>query len=587
MKLYRSLLLSLMTFLFLQSYCQSSDWLTFYEKSGGLATPGYNETIDFVRRLDSQSNELYVEVFGKSPQQRDLIYAVYDRDGFTNPEEIRKKGRVILMVEACIHAGESEGKDAMLLLLRDLIINKTNETFFTHVSVVFIPIFNVDGHERFGKFGRINQNGPVEMGWRTTAQNLNLNRDFLKADAPEMKSWLQLFNRWQPDFFIDTHTTDGADYQYVLTYGIETGENMDENLNHWQTEVFLPFVNREMEQKNMPIFPYVYFRNWHDPRSGLLSGVAGPMFSQGYTGTRNRPGLLIETHMLKPYNQRVEATKEIILASIQLLNQEHQQLSNLIEEADIYTSSKEFRKKPFATRYMVDMNDSIFVTFKGFDYEVKNSDLTGGEWFVYDNQKPVEMELPMFDHNKPTLFVNLPEAYVIPAEWHDIIERLQYHGVRMTTLAESKTLGVETYVFTSVDWQKTSYEGRFRLTKMEFETKKTNTLFPKGSMIVPMNQPLAKVIAHLLEPRGNGSLVEWGFFNQIFEQKEYAESYVMEPMARKMLDSIPGLKSEFELKKQNDSVFAKDAWEQLNWFYSKTPWWDQKYMVYPIGRIVE
>ena len=379
MKLYRSLLLSLMTFLFLQSYCQSSDWLTFYEKSGGLATPGYNETIDFVRRLDSQSNELYVEVFGKSPQQRDLIYAVYDRDGFTNPEEIRKKGRVILMVEACIHAGESEGKDAMLLLLRDLIINKTNETFFTHVSVVFIPIFNVDGHERFGKFGRINQNGPVEMGWRTTAQNLNLNRDFLKADAPEMKSWLQLFNRWQPDFFIDTHTTDGADYQYVLTYGIETGENMDENLNHWQTEVFLPFVNREMEQKNMPIFPYVYFRNWHDPRSGLLSGVAGPMFSQGYTGTRNRPGLLIETHMLKPYNQRVEATKEIILASIQLLNQEHQQLSNLIEEADIYTSSKEFRKKPFATRYMVDMNDSIFVTFKGFDYEVKKSDLTGGE----------------------------------------------------------------------------------------------------------------------------------------------------------------------------------------------------------------
>jgi hypothetical protein len=587
MKYRTQLFTGLLIMLWLPVFCQNVEWQTFYEKSGGIATPGYDETIDFILRLDQQSDKLKMGTFGKSPQQRDLVYMIYDRDGLTNPVEIRKKGRIILMVEACIHAGESEGKDAMLLLLRDLLINKKDEPFFDNVSVLFVPIFNVDGHERFGKFGRINQNGPVEMGWRTTAQNLNLNRDFLKADALEMKAWLQFYNKWQPEFFIDTHTTDGADYQYVLTYGLETGENMDTNINTWQTTVYLPFINQMMEKKNIPIFPYVYFRNWHDPRSGLLSGVAGPMFSQGYTATRNRPGLLVETHMLKPYNQRVEATKEIMLATIELLNQEYQNLSTLITKADEFTASKEFRAVPFPTKFTMDMTDSVLVSFKGFEYEVKKSDLSGGDWFIYDNKKPVTMLLPMFDHCKPITFVNLPEAYVIPVEWQDVIERLEYHGVRMKPLVESKTIEVETYIFTMVDWQENPYEGRFKLSKMEFETKKESKLFPKGSMIVPMNQPLAKVIAHLLEPNGNGSLVEWGLFNQIFEQKEYAESYVMEPLARKMLDSIPGLRAEFESKKHNDSAFAMDSYGQLNWFYSKTSWWDQKFMVYPISRIID
>ena len=572
--------------LWLPVFSQTTEWQTFYEKSGGIATPGYDETIDFVQRLDQQSEKLKLDSFGKSPQLRDLVYMIYDIDGLTDPAEIRKKGRIIMMVEACIHAGESEGKDAMLLLLRDLIINKQNESFFDNVSVLFIPIFNVDGHERFGKYGRINQNGPVEMGWRTTAQNLNLNRDFLKADAPEMKAWLQLYNKWLPEFFIDTHTTDGADYQYVITYGLETGENMDANINSWQTTVYLPFINQMMEKKNIPIFPYVYFRNWHDPRSGLLSGVAGPMFSQGYTATRNRPGLLVETHMLKPYDQRVEATKEIILATIQLLNKEYHNLSTLITRADEYSSSNEFRTKPFPTKFTIDMSDSVLVSFKGFEYEVKKSDLSGGDWFIYDNKKPVTMLLPMFDHCKPTSYVNLPEAYVIPVEWQDVIERLEYHGIKMEPLDESKTIEVETYVFTSVKWETNPYEGRFKLSDKKFETKRTKTLFSKGSMIVPMNQPLAKVIAHLLEPEGNGSVVEWGLFNQIFEQKEYAESYVMEPLARKMLDSIPTLRVEFESKIKNDSTFANDSYGQLNWFYSQTPWWDKNYMVYPICRIV-
>ncbi len=585
MKFLINILISL--FLFSAIQAQNDPWLTFYEQSGMKATPRYSETIDFLKRLDQESDQLSLGSFGTSPQQRDLVYAVYDHDGFTDPDKIRSKGRIILMVEACIHSGESEGKDAMLVLLRDLVIRHQHEDLFKNVSLLFIPIFNVDGHERFGKFGRINQNGPSEMGWRTTAQNLNLNRDFLKADSPEMRAWLKLYNQWLPEFFIDTHTTDGADYQYVLTYGIETSGNMDQNLTDWQKNIYLPAVTLQMDSRQMPIFPYVYFRNWHDPRSGLLSGVAGPMFSQGYTAMRNRPGLLIETHMLKAYQPRVESTKEMILATLSVLAKEYNHLSKLIQEADAFTVSKEFRHNDFPLHFQTDMTDSSQILFKGIEYVVDKSDLTGGDWFKYDNTKAVDMYLPIFEKVNPTSLVHLPEAYIIPVEWQDIIERLKLHGIKMIPIEKEETKEVEIYVFTKNEWQKNPYEGRFRMSKIKYDKKVSMITYSTGSVIVPMDQPLAKIIAHMLEPDGNGSFLEWGFFNQIFEQKEYAESYVMEPLARKMLDSIPGLRTEYEHKMQSDSLFAKDSWEQLNWFYSKTPWWDTHYKVYPIGRIMK
>ncbi len=563
-----------------------NDWRTPCEISDKLATPRFAETVSFLKKLELKSDQLHNAVFGQSPQGRDLVYAVFDLDGLTDPQAIRKKGRIILMVQACIHAGESEGKDAMLALLRDVIIHKKNTELFEHVSLLFIPVFNVDGHERFGPFGRINQNGPTEMGWRTTAQNLNLNRDYLKADTPEMRAWLKLYNQWLPEFFIDTHTTDGADYQYVLTYGIETAGSMDESLTRWQKENYLPAVNQEMQAHNIPVFPYVYFRNWHDPRSGLLNGVAGPMFSQGYTAMRNRPGLLIETHMLKPYPQRVDATEAMILASLGVLNNDHNTLSLLIQKADQQTASADFRQQAFSLRFNTDLNDSTEVVFKGVEYSVKKSDLTGGDWFEYDNKKPLDMKLQMFEKVQPVTLVKLPEAYVIPAEWQDIIERLKFHGIQMKPLENEQRLKVESYFFTSVEWQKQPYEGRFRINHFTLRRDTMNQLFPKGSMIVPMDQPQARIIAHMLEPEGNGSFLEWGFFNQIFEQKEYAESYVMEPLARQMLETSPALAEAYNQKKENDSSFRKDDWAQLNWFFANSPWWDSHYRRYPIGRIM-
>ncbi|MBK9291489.1 MAG: M14 family metallopeptidase [Bacteroidetes bacterium] len=562
-----------------------SDWLTHFEKSGGLETPRYQETLDFLSRLDKASRQLTVSEFGISPQGRKLVCALYDRDGLNDPARIRKAGRLILWVQAGIHPGEPEGKDAGLLLLRDLIIYGKHKELFDKVSLLFIPVFNVDGHERFGPYNRINQNGPKEMGWRTTAQNLNLNRDHLKADAPEMQAWLRLFHQWMPDFFIDTHTSDGADYQYVMTYSLETHGQMDPGLTAWQKEAYLPQLGRLMDEAGFPIFPYVSFRRWHDPRSGLIAGVSGPMFSQGYTAVLNRPGLLVETHMLKPYQPRVEGTKQIILATMKVLNDQHQQLKAAIGKADRLAASDDFRAQPFPLRFKVDMYDSIMVNFKGVEYELRKSELTGGDWFIYDNTRPVDMQLPIFDKSVVTKYIELPKYYVVPVEWTAVIDRLRWHGIDFKVIKTDTSIRLRQYRFTRAEWARTPYEGRHRISQMEMEEFESVQNFPAGSVLVPVAQPKVRLLAHMLEPEGNGSLLEWGFFNTIFEQKEYAESYVMESLARRMLDTMPGLREEYERRKATDAAFAASQQLQLNWFYSKSPWWDARLRVYPVGRV--
>lgn len=567
--------------------------LTPYETSGYTDTPRYKETIDYCRMLDKQSGQVSYTTFGKSARGLDLPLLVLDRDGLTNPEAIRKAGRMILLLEACIHPGESEGKDAGLLLLRNFLVpgdgreNRTPDPeLLNNISVLFIPIFNADGHERFGPFNRINQNGPREMGWRTTATNLNLNRDFLKADCPEMRAWLNMFNRWMPEFFIDIHTTDGADYQYVITYLMEIFGNMDQGLTSWCTENFIPEMEQKMEEQGMPVFPYVTFRKWHDPRSGLISEAAPPMLSQSYSSQRNRPGLLIETHMLKPYRLRVNATYEVVLTTMEILAKEKMKLEILISQADQFTSSDAFRDKPFPLSLETSRQDSVMREFLGYEYEIVKSDLTGGDWFQYSS-KPAAFMLPYFSKAYPRHETRLPLAYIIPAEWVAVLEVISAHGFDRTILKEETSIPVMRYRFKNPSWQQMPYEGRHRIVRLDLEEFNETYAFPAGSVIVPIAQPDARIIAHLLEPKGNGSLVQWGFFDAVFEQKEYGESYVVERMARLMIKDDPALLREFEEKKRTDTVFAKNHWEMINWFYRKSKFADNRYMVYPVGRIFD
>ena len=567
---------------FLGSYGQ--DWQTDYEKSGFKETPRYDETIEYCQRLNQNSPLLSMISLGKSPQGRDIQMMVIDKDGLSDPKLIREKGRLVVLVQSCIHPGEPEGKDASLMLVRDMIIDKKNRNLLEKVSLLVIPIFNVDGHERFGPYNRINQNGPEEMGWRTTANNLNLNRDFLKADAVEMRHWLKMYNTWLPDFFIDIHTTDGADYQYELTYDVEKYGYLDSGLTRWLNDIYEPRLDKGMSEAGFKVFPYVQFRKWHDPRSGLRKGAAPPLVSTGYAAAQNRPSVLVETHMLKDYKTRVSSVYQLLVQTLSIVNHQSETLKTLISMADKSTASPNFRKTPLPVTFINNQKDSIMVDFKGFDYSIKKSDLTNGDWFVYDPTKPVTMRVPFFNKNVVDKTVKLPAAYIVPVEWTEVIDRLALHGIRTEKLDKDSTVTVTILHFKTFEFRKAPYEGRIGVTVTTQEKQEKRT-FPKGSVIVPTDQRTARVIAFLLEPTASGSLVEWGFFNTVFEQKEYGETYVMEKLAREMLASDPLLKKEFEETIKDNPAYKDKQYEMLNWFYNRSKYKDVNYLVYPVGKI--
>ncbi|MFA8450164.1 MAG: M14 family metallopeptidase [Bacteroidales bacterium] len=560
---------------------KSQSWLTFFEKTGGMRTSEYKESVKYWKRLADSSSMISYSSFGKSEKGKDLPLLILDRDGYSTPEEIKQSGKVVVLVQAAIHAGETCGKDAGVLLFRDFFKGNLKSSMLKNVSVIYIPIFNVDGFERFGEYNRINQNGPKEMGWRANAQNLNLNRDYLKAESSELKSWHKLFNTFQPDFFIDCHSTDGADYQYVATYAMEVFGDLDAGLVSWQKNNFIPYLERKMGENEFPIFPYVSFRNWHDPRSGLYSEVGSSMLSQAYTANVNRPGLLVETHMLKPYRQRVDATYQIILEAIRYLNSNNRKYKKLIKSADV--NSANLMALPLT--YRLSKNDSVMVKFKGVDYDVSKSDLTGGDWFVYHTKRKRTYKLPYFNKNIPDKVVKLPKAYIVPAQWKKVIDLLSVHGIRMNTLNSDTTISVELYRIKDPKWGSAPFEGHIPLKSFDIEKDVAQRTYSKGSVVIPTNQAKIRIIANLLEPEGDGSLLFWGYFNSIFEQKEYGESYVIEPLARKMLKENPKLKEEFELKKKNDKDFANNTWSQINWFYAHSKYWDKEKDLYPIGRL--
>ncbi|MCU0664232.1 MAG: M14 family metallopeptidase [Myxococcota bacterium] len=567
----------------------AGDWRTDFEKSGGTQTPRYKETIAYAARLAAASPAVHLTRFGTSPQGRDLPLLIVDKNGNFTPTAVRQSGNVVLLVQACVHAGESEGKDAGLLLIRDLLAKPALTGLLDHVTLLFLPIFNVDGHERFGPFNRINQNGPREMGWRTTARNLNLNRDFMKADAAEMRAWLGLFTSWLPDFTVDVHTTDGADYQYPLTYGLELFGNMDAGLTTW-ARGFIGDATHALGDAGIPMTSYVMFKKWHDPRSGLVAYASDPRFSLGYMAIQNRPGVLLETHMLKDYGTRVRATYAMLVQTLRQLGATHGELRAAVARADTRAAAPDFRATPLPLAFKTTEKATI-VDFLGLSYTVEKSALTGGDWFRYSDKKET-FKIPYFNDVVPTQTVALPRAYLIPPQWDDVIERLTLHGVTVRRLARDVSVRVRGYRFDNVTfspggWFEAAgrpFEGR---QQAEFTTVAVDEtrVFLAGTAVVETAQRTARVIGHLLEPAGPDSFVRWGFFNGIFQQTEYAESYVIERMAREMLAADPTLAAEFAAAKRRNPKLATDPAAVLDWFYERTPYFDKSTNLYPVGLV--
>lgn len=565
-----------------------TNWTTVFESSGFIATSDYNQTMNYFQQLDEASDYADLFGFGRSPQGRDLNCLLVTKEDKTLIEQRIAEGkkpleRATVLIINGIHSGEIEGKDASMILLREILISKEKEYLLDSINILVVPIFNVDGHERRSKYNRINQNGPEEMGWRTTAQNYNLNRDWMKADSPEMQSMLVLVSTWNPDFIIDTHTTDGADYQYSVTYQVERFANIDPQTGYWLSQKFVPYLEKKVHEKGFLIFPYVSLKNW---QAGLDSGItdwaSSPRLSTGYFALRNRPSLLVETHMIKPYKERVYATKAVLETTFEFIKSNASELVELNQNADKNSVIEFFHKKIFLPVKFSLSEKFDEVLFKGYEYKKELSEISGKEKIVYTNI-PKEITVKFYREVAAADSIQIPDYYIIPAEWSPLVDRMLFHGIQYFKSDYDTALIVERYRFSNVKYAENSYEGRQRVS-FDLEKFEEEVIIPAGSFIVPTNQRTIRIITHLLEPKCEDSFVQWGFMNQIFEQKEYFEEYVMEKIAEEMMNENPELKKEFQKKLAEDESFKNNPYERLNFFYKKSPYWDNNLNLYPVMR---
>ena len=562
------------------------EWRTHAEITDYRQTPNYADTIAYARRLADASPSIEYRGFGYSGQGCELPLLIASETGTFTPQAARAEGKAVVLIQACIHSGEPDGKDAGFALLRDIAITKTSAGILENAVLLFIPIYNTDGHERASRYNRINQNGPEEMGWRTTSTYQNLNRDYMKADTPETRAWLRLWNEWDPDLFIDCHVTDGADYRCNITYHHEHHAGVDDAVVAWERDVFGGRVAPATEAAGNIISWYLEFIDNRDLTLGTRDFNGSPRFSTGYVPIRNRPGILIETHMIKDYRSRVIGTYDFLRAALIEVNREPARLKQLGREADERTVAMGSDYDP-ARVYPLEFETTDATTpfqLRAFQYETDQSDVSGDLRVVY-GREPLDLTVPMYDTFAVTRAVAPPLAYIVPVQWRDIIEVLKAHGLKFQTLAEAREIEVESYRFTNVGWPAGPFEGR-HMPKFDAEPIVETRTFHAGSLVIPVAQPLAKVAMNLLEPAAPDSFARWGFFNAIFEEKEYGEPYVLEALAREMMATDPALRREFEELLVTDSDFAASPLERLRFFHKRSPYWDPQMNVYPAGRIV-
>ena len=561
----------------------SKDWLTHFEKSNQFESPDYENTLKYFQKFQDSTPYVKIKTIGKTSQERELKVIIVSKDKTFTPEQAKKTGKAIMLIQNGIHPGEVEGKDACMLLLREILITKEKEHLLDNIILLIIPVFNIDGHERISPFNRPNQNGPKKMGWRTNALNLNLNRDYLKADTPEIKSFLNLFNEWLPDFMIDNHTTNGADYQYHVTYGIETHQNIDRGLINWIDKKYLPHLLNKVEEDGFIIGPYMEFKAG-TIESGILNLPAPPRLSHGYCATQNRVCLLVETHSLKPFANRVFSTKSMMEHSISFINNNYSELVSLNLQADEETVKYYLsRKKKFPLVLQGNGKFEKFL-FKGFEWYDEYSEITGSTVRKYTD-KPINIEVPLFNQASSVAKTNVPPAYLIPPQFSEVIDALKVHRIKFNFIKTKKRVKVEKYRFEDVQFAQKPYEGRQLLSFKCFPFIETSEV-DAGTLIVYTNQRAMRVIINLLEPEAPDSFVNWGFFNAFFERKEYAEAYVMEPYAKQMMKDNPQLRSDFYKKLNEDDSFKNNGGERLDFFYKHSPFYDNGENVYPILRMV-
>lgn len=561
-----------------ESTKQDLDFTTVFEKSDGLETATYKETISYYERLANTYPEIKIQAIGKTDSGEPLHLVSLNADSEFDFDKIRQSNKRILLINNGIHPGESDGIDATMMLYRDIVQGKINMPKNTVLAT--IPIYNVGGSLNRNTGTRANQNGPEEYGFRGNARNYDLNRDFIKCDTDNAKTFAQIFHVVKPDVFIDNHVSNGADYQYTLTHLFTQHNKLGGSLGEYLNTEMMPALELKLAEKDWDITPYVNVFN-QVPEIGFSQFMDYPRYSTGYTTLWNVLGMMVETHMLKPYKQRVEGTYELMINMIEIIEDNHEAIK---AERD-----KAFTELEIGSQYPldweIDTTNNTILNFKGYEGERITSEVTGFQRLKYNRKKPFTKEVVYQNYFQPSLEVTIPRAYVVPRGWHNVIELLKLNNVEMKRFSKDTTVTIESYRISKYETRKNAYEGHYPHYNTEVELSEKKVTYRTGDYLISTNQPAMRYLMETLEPTAPDSFFNWNFFDTILQQKEGFSPYVFEDEALEILNSNPDLKKEFEAKKLADSNFENNWYAQLNWIFEQTNHYEKAHMQYPITRM--
>lgn len=546
----------------------------------GNQTPTWEETIAFYKELATKHRHAELQVIGEDDNGSPIhLFVISDGSGF-NPVDIRQVGKSVLLINNAIHPGEPCGVNASMRLAKKLLEDDRLIGLTTKTAVCIVPMYNVSGAQRRGCCSRANQNGPKEYGFRGNARNLDLNRDFIKMDSKNAHALTRALREWDPDVFMDTHTTDGSDHQYAMQLLAAQDDRLDPALKGFMNNVFKPALYKWMDNKKIKMCPYFSSKN-DVPDNGITGFDDSPRYSTGYSTLFNMFGFVSEAHMLKPFEDRVEATYQLQLAILDVMNTKQAELMTARKKAKANTASQ----AKFKMNHVLDHKDSLMIPFAAVKHSYYKSPVTGAQVYRYFNEDLIDIEVAWFDRFVPEVEVERPRGYIIPQEWHEIIAKLNWNMIPMQTLDKDSVVMVEAYRIGKMETRKRSYEGHYVHYDIEVDKERMAVQFRKGDALVLLGSETDRFVVETLEPHSQDSYFAWGFFDSILQQKEWFSGYVFEAKAKRMLEDDPALKAEFEKKKSTEKDFAENSWGQLYWLYTRSPNYEQTARLYPVYRI--
>ncbi|WP_245586352.1 M14 family zinc carboxypeptidase [Olivibacter sitiensis] len=571
-KLYAFSFLSMLLFYGTRAIAQSTSFERDPEHN---TTATYEEVVNFYQQLDEQYKEAKLFTYGKTDVGKPLQVMVLSKDGDFDAKSIKQKGKSVILFNNGIHPGEPEGIDASMMLVRDML---KEGRVPDRVVLCFILVYNIDGMLNRGQ-SRVNQNGPRAYGFRGNRQNFDLNRDFIKSDSRNSKVFQTIFNAWDPDVFMDNHSSNGADYQYIMTLIDTQRDKLNPILAEYMLKNYTQELYKRMEKEDYKLIPYVSFQG-ETPESGIVAYLENPRYSTGYAALHNTIAYMPETHMWKPYEQRVQSTYSLMQHLIAITTEQGADLLKTRAAAKKAVQEQE----SFPLAWEVDTTKYSNIPFYGYEAAHEESEVSGLDRMYYDRSKPYTREIKLYDRYKPTITVQKPRAYVIPQAYEKVISLLALNGVHLDTLARDTVIEAEMYYIKDFSTGSMPYEGHYIHSKVQLESKRQQVPFYAGDVIVTTDQESNRYIVETLEPQAVDSYFNWNFFDAVLGQKEYFSSYIFEDEAARLLKEIPKLAEEFQKEKERDPKFKANGRAQLDWIYKRSPYYEKTHMRYPIAR---